>query len=81
MSGCQGKTGLKHQVWGWRELCCLTDVSIFFPLPDEDVLVLDLLDEDFLVVAKLNTLAFFGLGTWINEIKKKMNINQVKHSV
>lgn len=33
-----------------------------FSLPDEDFLDVDLLDEDFLLLPKLNVLAFFGLG-------------------
>lgn len=49
-----------------------------FPLPDEDFLDLDLSDEDFLVVPRLYTLALFGLGHFINNIKQKTKTNKVK---
>lgn len=51
--------------WSWSR----------FPLPEEDFLDLVPSDEDFLVLLKLYTLAFCGLGFWINDTKKEVKTN------
>lgn len=66
---------LKHKKW----VSILNYLSDFaaqppwshFPLPDDDFLDLVLLDEDFLVLLKLYTLAFCGLGFWRNNTKHR----------
>lgn len=40
-----------------------------FPSPEDDVVGFDLLDDNFLLLAKFKTFAFFGLGFWINDTK------------